>query len=165
MTGLIPNDAVAIGIGACLGALSRYHAGRLAAEWIATDPNKLGKFHGWHTTAINVGGSFILGSVAGAPTTKSGGSILSARKPLPQKVGGIPPSPPMMFRGFSPRTKLMLGVGFCGSFTTFSTFSVDVVTWLSKGETTKAVSYVAANNVGGFVAAAAGLILMKKLFG
>jgi fluoride ion exporter CrcB/FEX len=51
------------------------------------------------------------------------------------------------------------------SFTTFSTFSVDVVTWLSEGKTARAVSYVATNNVGGFAAAALGMALMKKFIG
>jgi CrcB protein len=59
----------------------------------------------------------------------------------------------------------MLGVGFCGSFTTFSTFSVDIATWLAQGQTTKAASYILANNVGGIVAASAGMLLVKKLFG
>jgi CrcB protein len=59
----------------------------------------------------------------------------------------------------------MMGVGFCGSFTTFSTFSVDVAKWLAAGETSKAATYVMTNNVGGIVAAAAGMMIMKKVFG
>ena len=141
---LIPNDAVAIGLGAFLGAMSRYQAGRLAAEWIATDPNKLARYQGWHTAGINVAGSFILGGVTGSPVVQS---------PSPSKIG------------LTPRAKLMLGVGFCGSFTTFSTFSVDVVSWLQQGKFGKAGAYIMTNNVGGFVAAAAGLMLVKKVFG
>lgn len=67
--------------------------------------------------------------------------------------------------GLSPRAKLMLGVGFCGSFTTFSTYSVDIVTWLQNGQTNKAVAYVLTNNLGGVLAAAAGFVLVKKIFG
>jgi CrcB protein len=67
--------------------------------------------------------------------------------------------------GLTPRSKLMLGVGFCGSFTTFSSFSVDVATWLAQGQTTKAVAYVLTNNVGGVAAATAGLGMVKKIFG
>jgi fluoride ion exporter CrcB/FEX len=44
-------------------------------------------------------------------------------------------------------------------------YSVDVVTWLSEGKTAKAMKYVAANNVGGICAAAAGMVLMKKFMG
>jgi CrcB protein len=60
--------------------------------------------------------------------------------------------------------KLLLGVGFCGSFTTFSTFSVDVMNMLSRGEMIKAGSYVIANNVGGIAAAACGMSVARKVF-
>jgi CrcB protein len=59
----------------------------------------------------------------------------------------------------------MLGVGFCGSYTTFSTYSVDVVSWLAEGKTTRALSYIATHNVGGIAAAACGMALVKKFFG
>ena len=101
MASLIPNDAVAIGVGAVFGALSRYQAGRLAGEWIASDP-AFKKFQGWHTAAINIGGSFTLGMISAFP--------LAVENPKPK---GLPSF------GLSPRAKLMLGVGFCGSFTTF----------------------------------------------
>jgi CrcB protein len=146
---LIPTDAVAVGIGAALGALSRHHAGRIAAEYIATDPNRLQKFAGWHTAGINIGGSFLLGGISASPVVTKPSTI----KPPFSKIEGL-----------SPRTKLMLGVGFCGSYTTFSTYSVDIATWLSEGKTTRALSYLATNNVGGVVAAAAGMVLAKRYF-
>lgn len=59
----------------------------------------------------------------------------------------------------------MLGVGFCGSFTTFSTYSVDVVNWLAEGKTHRALSYIATNNVGGILAAGCGMALVKKFCG
>jgi fluoride exporter len=65
----------------------------------------------------------------------------------------------------SPRMKLCWGVGFCGSFTTFSTYSVDVVQWIAQGNVVRAAAYVLTNNVGGVVAAALGLVLVKKLLG
>lgn len=71
MASMIPADAVAVGIGAAFGALSRYHAGRIATEWIATDPNRLGKFAGWHTAGINIGGSFLLGGISASPVVTS----------------------------------------------------------------------------------------------
>jgi CrcB protein len=150
MTGLLPVDAVAIGAGAFFGAISRYQAGQMAAGWIAKNPKQLEPWRGYHTAGINIAGSFLLGGVTGAP-------VVSARP--------SPPKPGLASFGLTPRTKLMMGVGFCGSFTTFSTFSVDVANWLAQGQTTKAVSYIMANNVGGIVAATAGLVLVKKLFG
>jgi fluoride ion exporter CrcB/FEX len=42
---------------------------------------------------------------------------------------------------------------------------VDVVSWLLQGQTNKALSYIAINNIGGIAAAAMGMTLMKKLLG
>jgi fluoride ion exporter CrcB/FEX len=160
MTGLIPTaDLAAVGLGAFLGAVSRYQAGRMAVDYIARDPTTLGRFQGWHTAAINIGGSFILGGVTGAPLV-----VNKPPSPPTAKNALLDASTPFT-RGLSPRAKLLFGVGFCGSFTTFSTYSVDIVTWLSQGKTTKAVSYIMANNVGGVMAATAGLVLVKKVFG
>lgn len=47
----------------------------------------------------------------------------------------------------STRHMLLLGTGFCGSFTTFSTFSVDVVNLLNKEMYGRALSLVAGTNV------------------
>ena len=162
---LIPSDAVAIGVGAALGALSRYQAGRMAAEFIATDPNKFSKLSGWHTCGINIGGSFLLGGISASPVVVPKSTISSLQPPPPPPNGITPPSPTRIIQGMSPRSKLMFGVGFCGSFTTFSTYSVDAVTWLSQGNYNKALSYIAANNFGSLVAAAGGMILVKKFFG
>ena len=85
--------------------------------------------------------------------------------PLVKSSSSATTSPASWTNGLSPRAKLLLGVGFCGSFTTFSTYSVDIVTWLQNGQTNKAVSYVLANNVGGVLAATAGFLLVKKIFG
>ena len=143
----LPSDAAAVAIGAVFGAISRYQAGQMAAEYIARNPHRQ-SLTGWHTAGINVAGSFALGSLAGTPTMTNPVS-----------------SPPQKFGGLSPRTKLMMGVGFCGSFTTFSTYSVDVVKWVTEGQIQRATGYVLANNVGGIAAAAAGMLIMKKIFG
>ena len=156
-TTLLLPDALALGAGAFLGAVSRHQAGRLAAEWIALDPTHNRRYRGWHTAAINVSGSFVLGLVSAAPlkqgtTLEAASSFASAS---PQAAEGL--------FVLTQRMKLLWGVGFCGSFTTFSTYSVDVATWVARGESTKALSYMAANNLGGFVAAGLGIALMNKL--
>jgi fluoride ion exporter CrcB/FEX len=59
---------------------------------------------------------------------------------------------------------LTLSIVSNAAVTTFSTFSVDVLTWLQQGQTTKAASYVLANNACGIAAAAAGWVLVKKFY-
>ena len=56
-----------------------------------------------------------------------------------------------------------LGVGFLGGFTTFSTFSVQVVLEADGGRPGKAVAYLVASVAGGIAAAAAGYALGRKL--
>jgi fluoride exporter len=58
-----------------------------------------------------------------------------------------------------------LGVGFLGGFTTFSTFSVQVVLETDGGRPGTAVAYLAASVIGGIAAAAAGYILGRALSG
>jgi fluoride exporter len=56
-----------------------------------------------------------------------------------------------------------LGVGFLGGFTTFSTFSVQVVLEVEGGRAGTAVAYVLISVLGGVAAAAAGYALGRGL--
>jgi CrcB protein len=56
-----------------------------------------------------------------------------------------------------------LGVGFLGGFTTFSTFSVQVVLEVEGGRAGTAVAYVLISVVGGIAAAAAGYALGRAM--
>jgi CrcB protein len=64
---------------------------------------------------------------------------------------------------FSRDVREALGVGFLGGFTTFSTFSVQVVLDVDGGEPWRAFAYVAASVVGGIAAAACGYVLGRKM--
>jgi CrcB protein len=64
---------------------------------------------------------------------------------------------------FSRDVREGLGVGLLGGFTTFSTFSVQVVVEVDGGKPGKAALYVVASVVGGVAAAAAGYALGRRL--
>jgi fluoride exporter len=64
---------------------------------------------------------------------------------------------------FSRDVREGIGVGLLGGFTTFSTFSVQVVLEVDGGKPAKAAAYVLASVVGGIAAAAAGYALGRRL--
>lgn len=67
-------------------------------------------------------------------------------------------------RSLSGATSLRFwAIGVLGAFTTFSTFSVDVVLLLQEGRPGPALAYVAASALGGMVAAVAGLRLGARV--
>ncbi len=83
------------------------------------------------TLLINVSGSLLLGVVA----------------------GGVAKS------GWSPHLQTLVGTGFCGGLTTFSTFSVEAVQLLSGRMTVRALTYVLGSAALGIAAAALGWTL------
>ena len=64
---------------------------------------------------------------------------------------------------FSRDMREAIGVGLLGGFTTFSTFSVQVVLEADGGKPGKAALYAVASVVGGIAAAAAGYALGRRL--
>jgi len=60
--------------------------------------------------------------------------------------------------------RLALIVGFLGSFTTFSAFSMDTIHWLESGAVIKALAYVLVSVTACVLGAWAGLIGAKQLF-
>ena len=91
----------------------------------------------WATLAINIIGSFLLGFLLKIPL-------------LPSSM--------------SPEVRAMLTVGFCGGFTTFSTFTAETIRLAQDGSWPKAAAYISASVLLGLVAGLAGLALGSQLF-
>ncbi len=89
----------------------------------------------WGTLVINVGGSLLLGVVTGLA----------------------------LYHGLGPIPKAAVGVGFCGAFTTFSTFSYETIRLVELGSLRPAIGNALASVVAGLAAAAVGLALTAAL--
>jgi CrcB protein len=83
----------------------------------------------WGTFVINITGSFLLGFLTG----------LGLNHAFPK----VP--------------RVVLGTGFCGAYTTFSTFTFETVRLLEEGAVAEALRNAAGSLVAGSFAAAAGL--------
>jgi CrcB protein len=64
---------------------------------------------------------------------------------------------------FSRDVREGLGVGLLGGFTTFSTFSVQIVLEVDAGRPARAAAYILASVVGGVAAAAAGYAIGRSV--
>lgn len=118
---------LAVGIGGALGSMLRYALATTMVE-------RIGPGFPWHTAAINVIGSFLIGIIA----VYSQSSI-----------------------GWSPYVSAFVMVGVLGGFTTFSTFSYDTVTLLSDGVPVVALAYSFGTVIFGVLAAIVGMALAR----
>ena len=85
----------------------------------------------WGTLVINVSGSFLLGLLTGL----------------------------VLFHSFPATLKVIAGTGFCGAYTTFSTFTYETIRLVEEGAVNEAVRNALASLVLAAAAAAAGLAL------
>jgi fluoride exporter len=89
----------------------------------------------WGTLAVNVAGSLVLGFVAGAAA-----------------------------RGVSPHVLALVGTGFCGALTTYSTFSYESVRLVQQGARFFAVANIAVSVVAGLGAAFCGVAVAEAIW-
>ena len=117
---------------------------------------------------VAVGGA--LGSMARYGTGVLVGSIWRQGFPLGTMLINIVGSLAMgLFVGYLARTtpawqndaRLFIAVGVLGGFTTFSSFSLDTISMIERGETGPAILYVLVSVGAGIVALFAALVLMR----
>lgn len=87
----------------------------------------------WGTFAVNVTGSFVLGALTGGAAS------------LP------------------PEAAALVGTGFCGALTTYSTFGTEVVDLLERRRRGAALGYLVSSVVTGVLAAVAGRLVVAAV--
>jgi fluoride exporter len=85
----------------------------------------------WGTFAVNVSGSFVLGVTTGLA----------------------------LYHGLGDLPRAAIGIGFCGAYTTFSTFSYETVRLLEEGDVGLAAGNALGSIAAGLAAAGLGLAL------
>lgn len=93
--------------------------------------SRVGGVFPWGTFLINITGSFILGLIVGLA----------------------------LYQGLSDAPRTIVGTGFCGAYTTFSTFTYETVRLGEEGSRVTAFTNVVGSTLAGVLAAAAGLAL------
>lgn len=89
----------------------------------------------WATLAVNIAGALAMGLLAGV---------------VAKGIAGEP-------------VRLLLGVGVLGGFTTFSAFSLELVTMAERGAMLSAIGYALVSVVGSVLALAAGLAAVRAI--
>ena len=125
------NNILLVMGGGAVGALTRYHLGRLSGHMLP------GALWPWGTFAANVLGGFAMGLLAGWLARFSSNS-------------GEP-------------VRLLLGVGVLGGFTTFSSFSLETVLMMERGQFGMAMAYAVFSVIGAVGALVGGLALMRSV--
>ena len=114
-----------------LGGFVGANARYFVSTWIA---KKVDPSLPWGTLAVNVTGSFIIGAFLAWTTER----VL-----------------------VDPASRLLIAVGFCGAYTTFSSYAFETVRLLEQGQFLSAAGNFFANNLLSLFAVMAGMILVR----
>ena len=120
-----------VALGGAIGALLRYQGGRLITHWL-TAP--VVTAFPWATLIINVVGSMMMGVLAGFLARHGQGGE---------------------------QWRLFIGVGVLGGFTTFSSFSLEMMLLIERGQPFQALTYAFISVLAGLTALYLGLIVMR----
>jgi CrcB protein len=96
---------------------------------------RLGPGFPWWTLSINILGSLLMGLLIGWLARSGGGDT----------------------------TRLFLGVGILGGFTTFSSFSMEFWMLFERGQVAQAAAYVLTSVIVGIALCGAGLLVMRQV--
>ena len=124
------REALLVGIGGFVGAVSRYKLGGLILHSTANHRFPFATF------AVNIIGSLVIGIFAG----------------LAQK-----------HHLFTPQLRLLLITGLLGGFTTFSSFSLDSLYLLKRGEIFVTAAYIGLTILFGLIFVAVGYFSALKI--
>ena len=113
------------------GAVLRYQTGRALTGWLG--PAAVTAFP-WATLMVNVVGSLAMGLLAGWLARHG--------------TGGE-------------HWRLLAGVGLLGGFTTFSSFSLELMLLIERGQSASAFAYAAVSVLAGLTGLYLGLIVMR----
>ena len=131
---ILPNPDMSIYFAIALGG----SLGAVSRYWVSTSTYSwLGSNFPYGTLMVNLTGSLVVGFLT---------VVLVHRFDVSDQV------------------RLGLIVGFLGSFTTFSAFSMDTIHWIENGAVLKALAYVLVSVIACVLGAWAGLISAKQLF-
>ena len=117
------------------GAVLRYQVGREMTRWLG--PAVVIAFP-WATLAVNVLGSLAMGVLAGWLARHGPGAL-----------------------GSGEHWRLFVGVGVLGGFTTFSSFSLELMLLIERGQGSLAFLYAAVSVLAGLTGLYIGLIVMR----
>ena len=125
-----------VALGGAIGSLLRYQVGRWMTHLLG--PQVVTAFP-WATLTVNVVGSLVMGLLAGWLAKFGPG----------QSLGG------------GEQWRLFVGVGVLGGFTTFSSFSLEMMMLIERGQPAQAFVYAAVSLLAGLTALYLGLIVMR----
>ncbi len=123
-----------VAIGGALGAMARYGLNVLLQRGAVALP--------WGTLSANLLGCFVMGIVA----------QLVARSAWFDDSGLIPD-----------QYRLLVAVGFCGSFTTLSALVMEMNTMMQQDEIASAFIYMVSTMLGGFACFYIGIMFVRSL--
>ena len=120
-----------VAIGGATGSVLRYQLGRLMTHWLG--PQAVTAFP-WATLTCNIVGSLAMGLLAGFLARHGEGGD---------------------------QWRLFVGVGLLGGFTTFSSFSLELMLLIERGQPSLALTYAGISVLAGLAGLYLGLIVMR----